>query len=69
MTASSDDGARARISAYFTILDKPDTVLFDAIQALVMLTDTDIEIIGRSRQTLASELLERFPPGGRGRNI
>ena len=53
-----------RVAAYFKLIEAPETTLFEAVQALVGLKESDLELIGKSRAELAAALLQRYPAGG-----
>jgi len=60
MNTDESDARDRRVAAYFTILERSDTTVYSAIEALSVLTDKDIQWLGNTRAALAAELLERF---------
>jgi len=60
MNIEQHSASARRVAAYFAILERSDTTLFNAVQALAVLTNSDIEGLGETRPALAADLLQKF---------
>ncbi len=63
MVRDAHGASNERVEAYYKIVSTSGTTLYDAIQALVLLKDQDISLIGRTRADMVAELLEKYPVG------
>jgi len=61
MERDAHGASERRLAAYRERVRRPSTTFYDAVQALALLKDEDLERIGKTRAEMVAGLLQDFP--------